>query len=248
MKTEKFIKIGNALEEIKAIQIIALSLSDAAKNISHYTTNSGLQITIPPLLLAAGNAMSLVSLNGTDTPIEVIALSTRNTFELYTRLIHLIKSQENCQVWREEAFTDQKQIYEGILTLEGPQFFKKIIQNEIKRIERHAQNKGLSFNRKIPHFKKLAIEAELESEYDAFFKLYSKFVHPSSFVVNSPEASSAPLYRSAFIFNIQIYGLLMLEKLDSEFSLRAEDIIVNAKNAIESILGSINDKRKPLIH
>ena len=248
MKTEKFITIGDPSEELKTIQVIVLSLSNAAQKITQFTTHSGLHITLPPLLLSASKAMSLVSINGTKTPIEIIALSTRNTFELYTRLVHLIKSEENCQAWREEAVTDQKQIYDGILTIEGPKSLKNTIQMERKRVERHAQKKGLGLNRKIPHFKKLAVEAGLESEYDAFFKLYSKFVHPSSFVVNWPEASSTPMYRSAFIFNIQQYGLLMLERLDTEFSIKAEELVLNAKNVVEGILGNINDGRKPLIH
>jgi hypothetical protein len=61
--------------------------------------------------------------------------------------------------------------------------------------------------------RELARATNLEAEYDGFYKLYSKFIHASSFLVNWPVAASRPMYREAFTHDLQMYGNLILSKL-----------------------------------
>lgn len=233
---------GDASRELTSIQIISLALHNAALKASQMKLSPELANTVPPLLLATSHAMSLSFLKGLDTPIEVLALSTRNTFELYTRLVHILRSQENRRNWRGEAFIDQLQILDGIKAIDGPEKAKKEIYEEIKRVKNHAVKQGVEVGTRIPPFKKLAAESGLMPEYEAFFKLYSKFVHPSSFTVNWPQAASTPVYRSIFTFNIQTYGLLVLKMLNSEFSIQTDKLLEQSRKPFERIFQRHNEK------
>ena len=53
----------------------------------------------------------------------------------------------------------------------------------------------------------LAIETNNKLEYDAFFKLHSKYVHPSAWIMNSHDYEyDNPVFRSIFLSQGQIYA------------------------------------------
>jgi hypothetical protein len=166
------------------------------------------------LLMATARALSLGCCAGLDTPIEVLALSARNTFELWLRLTHILESDGNRQVWRNEAFTDQIQVYDAILTLQGPENVKDVIRGEIERVKQQAVVRGLAPGAKILRMSDLAKEAKCEEEYKAFYKLYSKLVHPSAWSVNMPIAVASEMYRVILIVNAQVYGWNILKTVD----------------------------------
>ncbi len=74
----------------------------------------------------------------------------------------------------------------------------------------------------------IARETGLEDEYVAFYKLYSKLVHPSSFTVNWPKAAATPIFRTALILNLQVYGQLILDELQRVFGLPVDTILGEA--------------------
>ena len=75
----------------------------------------------------------------------------------------------------------------------------------------------------------LALAAHLEDEYDAYYKVCSKFVHPSSFWVNWPVAASTPMYRAAFVFKLQLCGQLILDELEATAGLPVAQVIEAAE-------------------
>jgi hypothetical protein len=208
------IVVGDRPAELQALQILALSLVEAASRLSPKHPENTPEIVAAPLLMATARALSLGCCAGLDTPIEVLALSARNTFELWLRLTHILESDGNRQVWRNEAFTDQIQVYDAILTLQGPENVKDVIRGEIERVKQQAVVRGLAPGAKILRMSDLAKEAKCEEEYKAFYKLYSKLVHPSAWSVNMPIAVASEMYRVILIVNAQVYGWNILKTVD----------------------------------
>jgi hypothetical protein len=68
----------------------------------------------------------------------------------------------------------------------------------------------------------LAKKIGASEEYTAFYKLYSKLVHPSSWFVNSLSAVETPIYRQMLISNAQIYGRLILRAIENRFAIDAD--------------------------
>ena len=214
--------VGDRPAELQALQILALSLTEAASRLSPKRLDKIPEIIPPevvaaPLLIAAARALSLGCCVGLDTPIEILALSARNTFELWLRLTHILESDRNLQSWRNEAFTDQFQVYDAILSLQGPEEVKDVIRGEIERVKQQAAVRGLAPGTKLLRMPDLAKAAKCEEEYEAFYKLYSKLVHPSAWFVNMPNAGSSEMYRMTLIVNAQVYGWHILKIVEDKF-------------------------------
>src|SRR5688572_8557158 len=112
---------GDRAQEIRALQLLGLAVSEAADRLSRQLTEKPSVRVVGPLLLAAARTLSLPSCAGIDTPLEIWALSARNSFELWLRLICVLANETNGQTWRDEALTDQLQVHGAILTLDGPE-------------------------------------------------------------------------------------------------------------------------------
>jgi hypothetical protein len=65
----------------------------------------------------------------------------------------------------------------------------------------------------------LARETGETEDYDAFYKLYSKLVHPSSWSVNSPSAVATPMYRQTLVVNAQAYSWRILSAIEDAFDI-----------------------------
>ncbi len=67
----------------------------------------------------------------------------------------------------------------------------------------------------------LAKAVGLESEYKAFFKLYSKYVHPSSWLVNrDPYWVQAWQWRTIFTVSAQLYAADTIERIKTAIGAR----------------------------
>jgi hypothetical protein len=223
------ITVGDGPAELQALQILALSLVEAASRLSPAIkpdTTPGVplspEVVVAPLLVAGARALSLGYFAGPETPIEVLALSVRNTFEIWFRLLHLLESDGNRQAWRNEAITDQIQIYEAMLKLQAPSNVKSAIQGEIERIEREAAVRGLSRAKGPLMMSDLVKGKQYKGEYDAFYKLYSKLVHPSAWFVNMPTAVGSEMYHMTLIVNAQVYGWHILKIVEDRFGISSD--------------------------
>ena len=216
------IVVGDHAEELRAIQLLGLALLDLAARINLERPTECRRIVVPPLLKAAASSLFLAGAAGLQTQIEILALATRNTFELWLRFKHVTSSDTNCKRWRDENLTDQLQIYEAVLTLPGQPNSKETIREEMRRVTKLAKERGVKPAGKPLKAVELAREVGEQEDYAAFYKLYSKLVHPSSWSVNSPSAVATPMYRQTLVINAQIYGWRLLHAVEEQFGVSAD--------------------------
>jgi hypothetical protein len=215
MKDDTFkVVLGDHGAEVAAIQLIALTHSNAAEWVQKYTGAPVSQF-VPAIYLRSAHYLTLVSLGAPETPLEVVALAARSVFELFVRLKYVLMSDQYALQWRSEAAKDQIEIYDAILTLSGDEAAMSQISSEINRVKFHSNDRGLDQSMKIMNAVEVSKKVGLQDEHKAFYKLYSKLVHPSSFSVNWPDAVSSPMYRDSMIVNTQVYANLMLEEMRS---------------------------------
>lgn len=124
--------------------------------------------------------------------ISVAALCTRSLYEINLHTRDVLQSAEGLRRWQGEAVTDKIQVFEGILSLETVSAMgetRATLHSEIARLQSLRKKYGLPEGNPAPAGK-LAKSLGLAKEHEALFKLFSKLVHPSSYLVNDRTASS----------------------------------------------------------
>jgi SEC-C motif len=130
-----------------------------------------------------------------------------------------LENNGNLQAWRNEAFTDLLQIHETMLGMSGPENLKHVLKGEVERIKREALARGLSHGPRPLMMADLVNDTGYKEEYKAFYTLYSKLVHPSSWFVNMPTSVASEMYRFALIVNAQVYGRHILNLVEKRFGI-----------------------------
>jgi hypothetical protein len=88
-----------------------------------------------------------------------------------------------------------------------------------------AEKYKLSDKVKLLGASEMAAALGRQSEHKAFFKLYSKLIHPSAYLVNGSADTWGAFIREALAINLQIYALDLLEKVRQ--SLGVPDSVVS---------------------
>jgi len=223
--------VGDKAAEFRAIQLLSVAVSEALPLLERLGIQGSPRWVVGPLLMAASHNLALPARSGPDPPLEVLAVSARNTFEIWLRLLHVLASEENRQAWRDENLTDQLEVYDAILALEtpdSPKEAKAAVLAEVDRVTQLAASRGINRRKKLMSGHALAKATGHEAEYDAFWKLYSKLVHPSSWTVNSPSSVSAPMYRMTLTANAQVYGREILKAVEKEFGVSSDACYASA--------------------
>ncbi len=143
-----------------------------------------------------------------NAPIEYIAISARNLFECYLLTAYVIDDPSRAQELISQKALDELEINEGFLSLTTANTSAetiKMIEARKDYINKLMEISGLSPSK---HWtvSELAKKTENKMEYDAFFKLYSKYVHPSSWLMNSHKYEyDNPVFRNIFFSQGQIF-------------------------------------------
>ncbi|GAB4450561.1 MAG: hypothetical protein Fur0044_46070 [Anaerolineae bacterium] len=138
-------------------------------------------------LLSATSGYLHIAAHNLQTHPSILALATRSLYELNLRTQHLLASDENFSAWQAEAALDKIELLEGILLLQTNTDLEQeraILQNEIDRLKNLSTNYGLPSLGRIPSTAQIANSVGKKDEHKALFKLFSKVVHPSSYLVN----------------------------------------------------------------
>lgn len=154
-----------------------------------------------------------------DSPIEYIAISARNLFECYLLITYIISDPPKAKEFLSQKAYEELEINEGFLSLTTAKTSEtsiKLIQERMVYIKEVMKTHGFTPSR---HWavSYLAQQTNNKLEYEAFFKLYSKYIHPSSWIVNSFNNEYDNLvFRNIFHLQGQHYAICII-KLISEY-------------------------------
>ncbi|MGV3696325.1 DUF5677 domain-containing protein [Flavobacterium sp.] len=143
-----------------------------------------------------------------NAPIEHIAISARNLFECYLLIAYVIDEPSRAKEFISQKAFEELEINEGFLSLTTKTTSEtsiKMIEARMDYIKKLMKSAELTPSRhwSVSH---LAVQTNNKIEYDAFFKLYSKYVHPSSWIVNSHDYEyNNPVFKSIFFSQGQIF-------------------------------------------
>jgi hypothetical protein len=132
---------------------------------------------------AALEAERMVNWYDNDEPPEFFAWTARNVLEISYITEYVTKADEDLKKFLNRALDDIKDIGEGLkeLALENLEAIKTIEETQQKYELKKYKLKG-----KMPaRTKDLAKAVSNEKEHKSFFKIYSKYVHPTAWLILS---------------------------------------------------------------
>jgi hypothetical protein len=149
---------------------------------------------------------------------EAVAHAARNMFELNMIYRYTHIQTDNLKEWIGNKCQDEIDILEGILKLSesAGSDNERILKERLSHIRATAEKHDIKVSKQLTT-KALADKVGLATEYEGLFKLYSKFVHPTSWLINSKdEEVSSFEYKTILLIQFQTY-LYDLEGRLSEF-------------------------------
>jgi hypothetical protein len=160
------------------------------------------------ILWGAANYLHIAAEN-VDDHASILALATRNLYELRLRVEYMIADTEKFIEWQAEAATDKIEVLEGILELragDGSESQRAILTAEIARIRGALDRHHFSELLRIPSSGTIAKALGRTDEHRSLFKLLSKLVHPSSYLINDyANAASEEVYTILQV-HVQVYA------------------------------------------
>lgn len=145
-------------------------------------------VVLSNLLWAAANYLNISRSNAGDGHISVIALVTRSLYELRLRVEYIIREPQELDMWQAEAAVDQIQVLEGILKIDRTTTSEeqcRTLRTEITRLRALLRKHGMKEPKHLSSSFEIAKKLGRANEHQSLFKLYSKLVHPSSYLVNN---------------------------------------------------------------
>lgn len=142
-------------------------------------------------------------------PIEGVAWCSRNLFELNLLFRYVLLSPKNVDKWLGQAAGDEIQVIQGLLTLatDGSQPHVKALKDRWAYIDGVCKKHSIDLENPI-RIDDLAKQVGRTEDYKALYKLFSKYVHPSSWLINnSKENIENESVLNAFLIQGQLCGL-----------------------------------------
>lgn len=141
--------------------------------------------------------------------ISILALATRSLYELNLTIRSVLKDSKNIESWCSEAITDKIQMLEGLLgiqTVSDMSEQRYILQTEIERLKNLRGKHQLPTIRSPASAGQIAQKIGLSEEHKSLYKLFSKIVHPSSYLVNDYRNASSIETRMILQIHAQLYA------------------------------------------
>ncbi len=212
MRFEDITTTGTDLEVKKNIDNIVRLIAAAARKISPKDEHDIIpEIVRRTSLYAALHLRMIIDLY--DFPIECTAWIARNLFEMNLILEYSIHYPEKAKEFVLQKGSDEKEILEGILTLNSNDILVSIVplRERIGHLESILKKYGKS---NIKHFTvaEMARKVGMENDYNAFFKLYSKYVHPTAWLIFAEDEEKASMvHKNTFLLQAQYYSSRILK-------------------------------------
>jgi len=212
------VKFGD-LSEINNILKSNISLID--KHLEFIRTN--LERTERNLvlynLLAKTRLYLYCLMKSLNEPTELLGFITRCLFELNLITRYVLMNEENLKRFVAQTGEDKIEILEDILEFreDSSEENVRIIEEEINRLKGLKQKYDLTSIKSLPSFKNIAHIVGLEKEYKALYKLFSKYVHPTPYIINgSSEEIHSNEIRNIFLIYAQLYAGDTFQRIKEE--------------------------------
>lgn len=212
MRFKDYIKIGSSEDLVKHLTKLARDLRGVSEDIETRLPRSNDSVAMSRLNLRAAVEVERLrdSLpNSTDS----LAWAMRNIFEINLISKYIRKDDEKMKNWLGQMAGDNLQILEGAVKWAEPGSEEvAAAKAQIEHLREIFTRNGIVSTDPVSAGK-MAKFVGMQNEYETMFKLSSKFIHPSSFIVNS----SVPVgeyhqYLELFILKGQFYALNILQE------------------------------------
>lgn len=193
--SEKFAEIGAQLNEMHGWL-----------NLNRPKTDE--RLVLENLLLYASDQADRLG-QWVNEPIDLIAWATRNLYESNLTVRHLLQKDDHFLRSVAERAKDEMEIYEGLIGLDGiSNSNAQILKEKIQSIKAVAQKNGFNLsNFKLLGASDLARKVGMQNEHKSFYKFYSKYVHPSAWLMNASKDEKDCLpFRNVFWMQAQLYA------------------------------------------
>ena len=214
MRLGDFFKPGSYQEVIESLKSIRAQMQAELARIGAELKRDNRRVILENLIESSiDNLNSLIALKAVQT--TDFAWATRNLYELNLITRFVLESEEHLNRWLSQIVQDEIEVWEGAITLTDKRTQSKDIaeiENRIKFLQDKAIQHGLKPSR-IPGAFQLAKDLGIVEEHTGFYKIYSKFVHPSSILVNKRDNIDLPLIFSLLTMNSQKYTLDTLNRI-----------------------------------
>lgn len=195
-----FMKPEEIISELRSIQNELISTANIFREGIKKTNES---FAIYSILKAVSKELHKVIVSELDN--EKIAWSTRNLFEINIILRNLLE-QNLLPKWISYRISDEVDMLQGLKkysSLENEQ--TQVLVNRIEELREYADRNNIQLVGQT-NTRELAKKVGLDDEYVAFFKFYSKYVHPTSWSLNvDDETKNSMEYKNILLFNFQKY-------------------------------------------
>jgi|GEM_PF-1149056 len=197
-RLSEHIIIGNTDQVVSILKRMQSHFRGVCEWIPTHIERTAQAVIFHHLLRATANYLMIASAN-VNGHVSVLAVATRSLYELRLRTEYMINFPEHFSTWQAEAATDKIQLLEGIVGIQTDCEYTNehaILIEEIKRIRELLKKYGFEELTTIPSTASIAKKLGKEDEHRSLFKLLSKLVHPSSYLVNDYEnAASQEVYQ-----------------------------------------------------
>lgn len=214
------LRMGSQVDVARQLGVIATQFSEVADLIAVRIPRA--QQSLALLNLSRRFAHELFRLERlAGEGIDLVAWCTRNAFELNLLVRYVLLSDAMAGAFLGESAKDEQQILEGFATFANGQSSeaRAVVQSRIEDIGKLASKHGIQL-RKPKSTSDIAKEVGCADEYAGLFKFMSKYVHPSSWLVNrKPEDTQSLEYWNVLVIHAQMYALDALRRINEQYDI-----------------------------
>jgi len=214
------LRLGTIAEAVRALEDLAAQFTAAAEWISKNVQRTNESIAFVNLLTACASYLETACGN-IEAHISVLAMISRSLYEVNLQVRDIVDSHDGILRWQAEAVADKIQIFEGMLkltTVNDMASERAGIRTKIERLKSLRDKHGLPDVKPKPSGN-LARSVGLFDEHEALFKLYSKLVHPSSFLINDHKTAASDEIRIILQVQAQLYACDTLSRICNAVSM-----------------------------
>jgi hypothetical protein len=217
------VQAGSCAECAAAMKAAERALQESRSWISRHVTRDDKSVALENLIEATAQYLNSAASN-IEEHISIVALCTRNIYEVNLQVRDVLFSPSGLQRWLGESVTDKIDLFEGILSLESASDTsneRKTTQDEIDRLLSLRDKYSLPSAKPSPAGV-IAGQVGLSGEHKALFKLFSKLVHPSSYLVNDFSSAESSENYSALQIHAQLYAWDTFQRICKSVSMPDE--------------------------